>query len=119
MRRTRSLILATAAAVVAAGLALYAVHPASAAATTASFAKVSDWGSGWQGEYVIENGGPSAITSWQIEFDLPAGTGVGSYWDALMTSSGRHFTFTNRTWNGTVAPGGKVKFGFLGTGPGS
>ncbi len=119
MRRTRSLILAMTAAVVAAGLALYAVHPASAAATTATFTKVTDWGSGWQGEYEITNGGSSAVTSWQVEFDLPAGTGVGSYWDALLTSSGQRFTFTNRSWNGTIAPGGKVKFGFLGTGSGS
>ncbi|MEU4623440.1 cellulase family glycosylhydrolase [Actinoplanes sp. NPDC023801] len=106
-----------AAAAIAAGLALFAVSPASAAATTATFAKTSDWGSGWQGEYTITNGGTSAITSWRVEFDLPAGTGVGSYWDALLTSSGQHFTFTNRSWNGTVAPGASVKFGFLGTGP--
>jgi endoglucanase len=117
VRRTRSFMLSTAAVIVAAGLALFAVDPASAAATTATFAKTSDWGSGWQGEYTITNGGTSAITSWQVEFDLPAGTGVGSYWDALLTTSGQHFTFTNRSWNGTVAPGASVKFGFLGTGP--
>ncbi|MEU4162613.1 cellulase family glycosylhydrolase [Actinoplanes sp. NPDC026670] len=106
-----------AAAITTAALALVAVSPAEAAATTATFAKTSDWGSGWQGEYTITNGGTSAITSWKVEFDLPAGTGVGSYWDALLTTSGQHFTFTNRSWNGTIAPGASVKFGFLGTGP--
>ncbi|WP_328470804.1 cellulase family glycosylhydrolase [Actinoplanes sp. NBC_00393] len=119
MRRTRSLILSVAAAVVAAGLALYAVSPASAATPSATFAKVSDWGSGWQGEYTITNGGTSALTSWRVEFDLPAGTSLGSYWDALVSVSGQHVTATNRSWNGTVAPGASVKFGFLGSGPGT
>ncbi|MEV6303274.1 cellulase family glycosylhydrolase [Actinoplanes sp. NPDC051861] len=119
MRRTRSLVLAVAAAVATAGLALHAVSPASAAATTATFSKVSQWNGGWQGQYTITNGGSSALTSWRVEFDLPAGTGLGSYWDALLTSSGQHFTFTNRTWNGTVAPGASVTFGFIGTGSGS
>ncbi|MDP9818005.1 endoglucanase [Spirilliplanes yamanashiensis] len=106
-------------AVAAAGTALYVVSPASAAATTATFSKVSDWGSGWQGEYTITNGGTSALTSWQVEFDLPSGSSVGSYWDALLTSSGQHFTFTNRNYNGTIAPGASVKFGFLGSGSGT
>src|SRR3712207_2257044 len=119
MRRSRSLILSVAVAVAAAGTALYVVTPASAAATTATFVKVSEWSSGWQGEYTITNGGSSAITSWKVEFDLPAGTSVGSYWDALLTTSGQHFTFTNRNYNGTIAPGASVKFGFLGSGTGS
>lgn len=118
MHRTRSLILSVAAAVVAAGLTLHAVTPASAAATTATFAKVSEWSSGWQGEYTITNGGTSTLTSWRVEFDLPAGTSLGSHWDALVTVDGRHVTATNRSWNGTVAPGASVRFGFLGAGSG-
>ncbi|MCO8276767.1 cellulase family glycosylhydrolase [Actinoplanes sp. TRM 88003] len=119
MRRSRSLLLALAAAVITAGLTLVAVSPASAAATTASFAKVSDWGSGWQGEYTITNGGSSAINGWQVEFTLPAGTSAGSYWDSLLTQSGQRYTFRNREYNGTIAPGATVKFGFVGSGPGS
>ncbi|MEE6257822.1 cellulase family glycosylhydrolase [Plantactinospora sonchi] len=93
---------------------------AQAAATpTASFAKVSEWGSGWEGRYTITNSGASTITSWRVEFDLPAGTTVGSYWDATLTSSGQHHTFGNRAWNGTVNPGASVTFGFVGTGPGA
>ncbi|KAB1151390.1 hypothetical protein F6X68_17420 [Micromonospora sp. AMSO12t] len=86
-----------------------------AAAPTASFTKVNDWGSGWEGSYRITNSGSSTITSWRLEFDLPAGTTVGTYWDALLTSSGQRHTFTNRSWNGTVAPGASVTFGFVAT----
>ena len=119
MRRPRALLLSVAVAVAATGAAVYAVAPASAAETTATFRKVSDWGSGWQGEYKITNGGSSALTSWKVEFDLPSGSSVGSYWDALLATSGQHFTFTNRNYNGTIAPGASVTFGFLGSGSGT
>ncbi|SCF49026.1 endoglucanase [Micromonospora carbonacea] len=92
---------------------------AGAAATpTASFTKVNDWGSGWEGSYRITNSGSTTISSWRLEFDLPAGTTIGSYWDALLTSSGQHHAFANRSWNGTVAPGASVTFGFVATGTG-
>jgi chitinase len=119
MRKSRSVIIATAAALVAAGGAVYFAGPAAAASPTATFAKTTDWGSGWQGQYTITNGATSAISSWKVEFDLPSGTSVGSYWDALMTSSGQHYTFTNRSYNGSVAPGASVSFGFLGSGSGA
>ncbi len=119
MRRSRTLILSLCAAVAAGGAAVWIAGPAAAASPSATFTKTSDWGSGWEGRYTVTNGGTSAITSWKVEFDLPAGTSVGSYWDALLTASGQHFTFANREWNGALAPGASVSFGFLGTGPGS
>ena len=106
-------LLTCATGVVGAATAAHAAGPA------AAFAKVSDWGTGWEGRYTITNGGTDTISAWHVEFDLPAGSSVGTYWDALMTSSGNHYAFTNRSWNGTVAPGASVTFGFLGTGPGS
>jgi endoglucanase len=119
MRRSRTLILSVAAAVAAGGAAVWVVSPAAAASPSAAFSKVSDWGSGWQGQYTITNGGTSAITSWKVEFDLPSGTSVSSHWDAQRASSGQHFTFTNQSWNGTIAPGASVTFGFIGAGSGS
>jgi chitinase len=92
---------------------------ASAAGESAAFVKTSDWGSGWEGRVTVTNGGTSTITSWRVEFDLPAGTSLGTYWDALLTSSGNHHTFTNREYNGTLAPGASASFGFIGSGPGS
>ncbi|GAB3493849.1 chitinase [Amycolatopsis cihanbeyliensis] len=95
-----------------------AAPAAHAAGETATFAKVSEWGSSWEGKYTITNGGTSPITGWRVEFDLPANTSIGSHWDSLRSSEGDHHVFTNREYNGTVAPGAAVTFGFLGTGPG-
>ncbi|MBE1487246.1 chitinase [Plantactinospora soyae] len=99
--------------------AAWGALPAYAAGPTATFVKTSDWGSGWEGKYTITNGGASTINGWSVAFDLPAGTTMGSYWDALLTSSGQRHTFTNRSWNGSLAPGASVSFGFLATGSGS
>jgi len=115
MRRKRTLILSVVAAVAAAGTAWIAL-PASAAAPTATITKVSDWGSGYQADVTINNTGASAMTSWKVEVDLPAGASIGSFWEAAMTASGNHRTFTNQPWNGTIPVNGKLTFGFIGAG---
>jgi chitinase len=94
--------------------------PAEAATSaTASFVKKSDWGSGFEGQWTVKNTGTTALSSWTIEWDFPSGTAVGSAWDASVTSSGTHWTAKNLGWNGSVAPGASVSFGFNGTGPGA
>jgi chitinase len=119
MKRSRTLVLSLVAALAATLGAAWVALPAYAAGATASFVKTADWGSGWEGKYTITNGGSSTINGWSLAFDLPSGTTLGSYWDALLSSSGQRHTFTNRSWNGTIAPGASVSFGFLGSGSGS
>ncbi|MEV1156906.1 cellulose binding domain-containing protein [Micromonospora chokoriensis] len=119
MKRSRSLVLSLVTALAATLGAAWVALPAYAAGATASFVKTADWGSGWEGKYTITNGGTSTINGWRLAFDLPSGTTLGSYWDALLTSAGQRHTFTNRSWNGTIAPGASVSFGFLATGSGS
>ncbi|MFI7520243.1 chitinase [Micromonospora globbae] len=118
-RHARTLLAAAAALATAAAVTLAVAAPAQAAGPTATFVKTADWGTGWEGRYTITNDGPATLTDWQVAFTLPAGTTLGSYWDATVSSSGQRHTFTNRSWNGTVAPGASVTFGFLATGSGS
>lgn len=94
--------------------------PAQAAtAATATYAKVQDWGTGFEGKWTVKNTGTTSISSWAVEWDFPAGTSVTSAWDADVTSSGTHWTARNKSWNGTLAPGASVSFGFNGAGAGS
>lgn len=94
--------------------------PAEAAASaTASYTKVSDWGSGFEGKWTVKNTGTTALSSWTVEWDFPTGTAVTSAWDADVTNSGTHWTAKNKSWNGSLAPGASVSFGFNGTGSGS
>ncbi|MEU2225308.1 glycoside hydrolase family 18 chitinase [Streptomyces sp. NPDC018347] len=94
--------------------------PAQAAGNaTATFTKTSDWGSGFGGQWTVKNTGTSSISSWTIEWDFPSGTKATSAWDATVTNSGDHWTAKNVGWNGTIAPGASVSFGFNGSGPGA
>ncbi|MFI5636526.1 glycosyl hydrolase family 18 protein [Streptomyces goshikiensis] len=102
-----------------AGLVALAGPAEAATSATATYTKVSDWGSGFEGKWTVKNTGTTTIGSWTVEWDYPSGTGVTSAWDATVTSSGTHWTGKNVGWNGTLSPGASVSFGFNGTGPGA
>ncbi|MET9854090.1 glycoside hydrolase family 18 chitinase [Streptomyces sp. NPDC006450] len=102
-----------------AGLVAIAGPAEAAASATATYTKVSDWGSGFEGKWTVKNTGTTTLSSWTVEWDYPAGTAVTSAWDATVTSSGTHWTGKNVGWNGTLAPGATISFGFNGTGSGA
>ena len=110
--------LAIAAAAVATLLVAGIALAPSASAATAAFVRTSSWGSGYEARFTVTNNTTSTITSWTVAFDLPAGTSVGSFWDANMTRSGQRFTFTNKSWNGTLGPNATASFGYIGAGNG-
>ncbi|MCE7010610.1 glycoside hydrolase family 18 chitinase [Kibdelosporangium philippinense] len=90
-----------------------------AANPTATFSKVSDWGTGFTGQVVVRAGDSTPLNGWIVKFDLPAGTSIGSTWEADMTRVGDNYTFRNRSYNGSVAAGATTSFGFNGAGPGT
>ncbi|MEU4125781.1 glycoside hydrolase family 18 chitinase [Streptomyces virginiae] len=101
------------------GLVALAGPAQAAASATATYTKVSDWGSGFEGKWVVKNTGTTTLSSWTVEWDYPAGTSVTSAWDATVTASGTHWTAKNVGWNGTLAPGATASFGFNGSGSGA
>jgi hypothetical protein len=113
VRRLHLAGIAIAVAVAAAGTAIALAAPAYAAGVTATFTKDSDWGSGYQGKFTITNGSTGTVNTWNVQFDLAAGHTLGTYWDALMSSSGQHVTALNRNYNAPLAPGGTATFGFI------
>jgi hypothetical protein len=115
--RPASWIFAAAAVALAAAAAI--AVPGPAYADTAVFAKTSSWDTGYNGQFTITNTGSATLNGWTVAFDLPPGTTAGTYWDALMTRSGDHYTFKNREYNGTLAPGASAGFGWVAGGTGS
>ena len=98
-------------ATVALVLGFTAAPAAGAGGVSATFTKGTDWGTGYEGKYTITNGSSAARSSWQVEFDLPANHRIASLWDGAYTANGQHVTVKN-TWNGSIAPGASVSFGF-------
>ncbi|MEV7519785.1 glycoside hydrolase family 18 chitinase [Streptomyces sp. NPDC091371] len=116
---TRVAAVVAALAVPVTGLVALAGPAQAATSATATYTKVSDWGTGFEGKWTIKNTGTTTLTSWAVEWDYPSGTRVTSAWDATVTNSGDHWTGRNVGWNGTLAPGNSISFGFNGSGSGA
>jgi chitinase len=101
-RAARRLVAVGAAAILVVAGVVTSAAPAYAAGVTAAFTRTSSWETGFEGKYVITNGGTTALTSWTVAFDLPAGVTISSSWDSVRTDSGTRHTFTNAGWNGSV-----------------
>ena len=99
--------------VLALAVVLMPATPALAAGLTATFTKSSDWGTGYEGKYTITNGTTGSVT-WRVEFDLPTGAAISSFWDSSVTKSGNHVVAVG-TWNATLAAGGSTSFGWIGS----
>lgn len=91
-------------------------------ATTTPVAKVaivatSSWTGGFNGELQLTNSSSSPWTSWSVSFTMPSSvSGVSSWGNYKLTSSGQNVTFANEAWNGAIAAGKQIKFGFGGSG---
>src|SRR5690349_11663852 len=101
------------AVLLAVAIAVLPVSQAFAAnGASAVFTKTGDWGSGYEGKYTITNGSSGSLT-WRVEFDLPSGATISSFWDSAVTKSGNHVVAVG-TWNATLAAGATASFGWIG-----
>ncbi|MEU3604287.1 cellulose binding domain-containing protein [Streptomyces sp. NPDC035033] len=101
------------AAAIAGGAAFALGGTAQAAGVGAAYTRTSSWTGGYTGQYVITNKSSVERSGWTLEFDLPAGTVIGSLWNGDHTVSGRHVTVRPASWNRTLAPGQSVTVGFV------
>jgi len=104
---------------VGAAVAATAPAPGATGTLTASFSKDSDWGSGYQGKFTISNKSGAAVKGWRVEFTLPAGSSLGSFWDATVTRSGDKLIAANRDYNAQLSAASATSFGFIVTGSGA
>jgi len=112
MRRSVRTALQVAAVLVVATAILPVTRAFAANGASATFTKSSDWGTGYEAKYTIVNGSSSPLT-WRVEFDLPAGSTISSFWDSSFTVTGTHVLVVG-TWNATLAVGATGSFGWIG-----
>jgi cellulose 1,4-beta-cellobiosidase len=73
---------------------------------------------GFTTSITLQNTG-DPITSWSLQFNLPAGQTFSQGWSANYTPNGTAITATNASFNGTLATGASTNFGFQGRWTGS
>ncbi|QGZ49082.1 sugar hydrolase [Streptomyces sp. QHH-9511] len=111
---TTKAVGAVVAAAVIGGAAFALTGTAQAAAVGAAYTRTSSWNGGYTAQYVVTNETSSVQSGgWTLEFDLPAGTRIGSLWNGEHTVSGQHVTVKPAGWNKELAPGQSVTVGFV------
>ncbi len=77
----------------------------------ATYTQTTGWGTGFNGAMMLKNTGTTAITGWTMEFDMTAN--IVNIWNAVIVSHvGTRYVITNAAWNGTIAAGAEISFGF-------
>ncbi|MFJ3197371.1 glycoside hydrolase family 6 protein [Streptomyces griseoviridis] len=115
MSRTRTAILAALALVAGATGTAAAVVPGdagiTAAACTVDYKVQNQWDSGFTASVTITNNS-AAKSSWSASWAYAGNQKVTSFWSSKITQSGTAVTAANESYNGTLATGGSVSFGF-------
>jgi hypothetical protein len=76
-----------------------------------TFARTSAWDSGYNGEIRITNTAAAGVSGWTLQFDLA--DRITSLWSGVVQTSGPpHWAVRNESWNGSIAAGATVSFGF-------
>ncbi|WNV87365.1 cellulose binding domain-containing protein [Umezawaea sp. Da 62-37] len=95
--------------------ALIGSQPASAAAgCRVDYAVGSAWSGGFGASVVVTNLG-DRVNGWRLSWTFPGDERITQSWNGTHTQSGAQVTATNAAWNGDLATGGTVSFGFNAT----
>ncbi len=75
----------------------------------------NDWYTGFQADVRIMNTGTQAVNAWTLQWSFADGQQIGQLWSGSYTQTGAAVTVRNAAWNGSIAPGASVTFGFTGS----
>ncbi|WP_028807940.1 glycoside hydrolase family 6 protein [Streptomyces canus] len=118
MSRTRTALLAALALVAGASGTALAVAPGDAGIAavpcTVDYKVQNQWDTGFTAAVTITNN-TTAKSSWSLKWAYAGNQKVTSGWNAKISQSGTAVTAANESYNGTLATGGSVSFGFQGS----
>jgi hypothetical protein len=89
--------------------------PPPAGACTVTYKVTNQWSGGFQADVTLANTGSSAWSGWSLGWSFTDGQKISQLWNADYTQSGSAVTARNLGWNGNVAAGSSVSFGFTGS----
>jgi hypothetical protein len=80
--------------------------------------KTASWATGYEATITVANEGRGTIEGWTVEFDLPQGAEVQTYWNAGVSQYGSHIKAKSLNYNAKVKRNRSVEFGFTVSGTG-
>lgn len=116
LKRLRRRVISAAAtgALLTAGLTLAAPTASATPAPlpAATYSKISDWGSGFQAQYVLSNPMSVPLNAWSLQFSLPAPEKITSMWGGTDTVRGTTHNVVAQSYDTTIAAGSSITIGF-------
>ncbi|NUS58958.1 MAG: beta-mannosidase, partial [Streptomycetaceae bacterium] len=85
--------------------------PSTGGACTATNFITNSWPGGFSADVHVK-AGAAPINGWTAKWTFANGQVISSLWNGVMTVSGPTITVKNQTWNGSLAAGAEVWFGF-------
>jgi endoglucanase len=89
--------------------------PAGGAGCAVAYRVENQWSSGFTAMVTVTNRGSSVVDGWTLAFRFPGSQRLVSAWNGTATQTGAAVTVRNVGYNGRIAPGASVSFGFQGT----
>jgi hypothetical protein len=89
--------------------------PTPTGACTVTYKITNQWSGGFQADVRLANTGSTAWSGWSLGWSFADGQKISQLWNADHTQSGAAVTAKNVSWNGGVAAGSSVSFGFTGS----
>lgn len=118
MSRTRTALLAALALVAGASGTALAVVPGdvgiAAVPCTVDYKVQNQWDTGFTAAVTLTNN-TTAKSSWSLKWSYAGNQQITSGWNAKIIQSGAAVTAANESYNGTLATGGSISFGFNGS----
>jgi endo-1,4-beta-xylanase len=78
----------------------------------------NQWQDGFVGTVRV-SAGSAQVNGWTVTVTFPSGATITNGWNANRTGNSGTVRFTNVSFNGSIAPGQFVEFGYQGTGTGT
>ena len=79
------------------------------------YAVSSAWSDGFNADVTIVNRTGAALKSWNVGWTFAGNQRVTNLWNGVATQTAQAVKVANAAWNGSVANGGTVAFGFQGS----
>ncbi|GHH29228.1 cellulose binding domain-containing protein [Lentzea cavernae] len=76
---------------------------------------INAWAEGLTSNITLTNTSTTPVNGWSLVFALPGGQTITGGWNATYSPSSGQVTATNASYNGQIAPGASVTFGFQAT----
>ncbi|HZM84744.1 MAG TPA: non-reducing end alpha-L-arabinofuranosidase family hydrolase [Candidatus Limnocylindrales bacterium] len=96
---------------VAAVGALSATDAQAASGCRVQYKIINSWPGGFGAEVLVDNLG-DPVSGWQLVWSFTAGQSITQLWNGSYTQTGAQVTVRNASWNGSIATGGQISFGF-------